>query len=66
MRKNIYYNKLRRYFYIKIVNKAEEKGLFLPVGKIKTKIDYIFQFYQKHYIFDVYRLTLRQMRNMYK
>lgn len=66
MRKNIYYNKLRKYFYIKIVEKAEEKALFLPSGKIKQKIDYIFRNYYKHYIFDVYRLTLRHMRNMYK
>lgn len=66
MRKNKHYDLLRKDFYLRIVEKAKEKNLFLPVGRIEVQINYIFERYQKQYIFEVYRLTLRQMRNMYK
>ncbi len=65
MRNNPYYRELRELVFFNLLDYAKRKNLFLPTGKNRTKVNYLFEKYRKNYYIDLQREILRYMRNNY-
>lgn len=66
MRKNPLYIQNKEKIYEDLINWGFENNIKFLSNNKKAKINQIFKEYGKVYIIEVYRLTLRYMRNMYR
>ena len=65
MRKNPYFREIQNYVFKNIVLWGEKKGIKLPRGKLKAKVNYIFKNYKDNFRVDMFRITLRHLRDKY-